>query len=252
MPTAGVAPYDKISIVNKSTVMSDADGTTIVNALNVALPIFCSDWKIPVVTAVYVAKGKTALTPLQCLIFDDSDIAGALGYHSQSNDLPYGKVFVKTILKYGGTMLLGPASSPNQMTVASVIAHEVFEMVGDLRANVWWMLGDYNTLYAAEVSDPVEGNISRFTTKNASNATVTVGLADWVLPSWADPQSKSGPYNHNNTLTSPFQLDKGGYVVKLVNGTVSYVFGSAIPEWKKTDLCGRGVKRSDLVKSKNK
>jgi hypothetical protein len=57
---------------------------------------------------------------------------------------------------------------------------------------------------------------------------VTVGLSDYILPAWSDPQATVGPYNFLNTLTRPFQLAMGGYVILMRNGTMSYVLGKSV------------------------
>jgi hypothetical protein len=60
-----------------------------------------------------------------------------------------------------------------------------------------------------------------------------VGMSDYVLPAWFDPQAARGPFNASNTLASPFQVEHGGYVVQLdlTTGQVSYVFGAKVPQW---------------------
>ena len=229
MAIAGVAPYHIVAIVNKSAIMTDAEGLLITAALNQTLPDFCKAWGIPAVTAVYTARSKTATNPLQIIILDDTDVPGALGYHDQKNDIPYSKVFVKTIQKYGGVIL----NAPNAVfTVASVAAHELWEMLVDLRANIWWM-GTDNKMWAAEPGDPVQGNLYRITIKGTSTV---VALSDYILPAWADPQAKAGPYNKLNTLTRPFSIARGGYAIKMDMGRVSYVFGDRVPEWRRTLL----------------
>ena len=176
MPTAGVSPYNEIAIVNLSTLMSDSDGLTIVSALNMLLPIFCNDWSLPLVTVLYVPKETPITNPLRCLILDNSDVKEALGYHDQSTDVPYAKIFVKTIIENPGVMLY--SSNYILPSVAGTISHEVFEMLVDLRANCWWNDLSGYTLYAAEVCDPVQGNIIKVETKGGS----VVGLSDWILP----------------------------------------------------------------------
>jgi hypothetical protein len=241
MPQIGIAPYNQIAVVNKSTACNDTDGNNMVVALNTLMPQFCRDWNLPNISIVYIGKNKNTTIPLQCILFDNADVAGALGYHDETlNDLPYAKVFVKTTLQSGGAMLLGAnASVP---TVASVVAHEVFEMIVDLRANVWWMLANNSTLYAAEVCDPVEGNL---VIVQVPNGGPRVGLSDWILPAWSDPFAKSGPYNHLNTLRAPLTVDRNGYAIVLSNGNISYVFGDKRPDAAKDPkaLCSRMMTR---------
>ena len=109
-------------------------------------------------------------------------------------------------------------------TVAQAFAHEIFEMLVNQNVNIWWQQSN-GILVPAEVCDAVQGDIVP-----VKVGSVTVGLSDYVLPVWSDPQSTRGPYNLLNTLTRPFQMAKGGYLVTMKAGVISYVYGqSATP-----------------------
>jgi hypothetical protein len=230
MPTAGIAPYNMIAIVNQSTAMNDTDGGAIVAALNMVIPVFCNDWNIPPVVATYVKRNTTTKIPLCCYILDTSDVEDALGYHDESLGIPYGKVFVKTIQKYGGVILY--SSNSAIQTVSGTVCHEVLEMIGDLHANVWWASADRMTLYAGEVCDPVQGNIVNVQPKGLSIIT----MSDWILPSWAEPQSVVGPFNHTKTLTAPMTVDKSGYLITMKSGNSELVFGSEVSDLRKKTM----------------
>jgi len=252
--------YTQIAIVNQSTVITDANGSILTSALNQVLPTFCNDWNLPLVTAIYVGLGKTTTTPLKVFLMDTSDVSGALGYHDELNNLPYGKCFAKTVLSYG-TLLW--SATPSVPTFAQTVCHEVFEMLIDLYCNSWAMLADNKTLYAYEVCDPVESNALTVTvttssttstkssippfkvTTSTTTTSTNVGLSDWILPQWFNPQATRGPFNHNNTLTAPFQLSPNGYVIKTKSGTISYVFGESVNEEHKARILAKGrvVKR---------
>jgi len=239
-----------IAIINSSTILSDVDGQTIVTALNQILPRFCVDWNLPIYTAFYIAKGKTSSISTKVFILDNSDVQNALGYHYLSANVPYGKCFAKTNLLGGGVTLYSANGAP---TLAQTVAHEVFELLIDPLCNSWWDIGDGRTLVAKEVCDPVQGNnltanVVMSPAKTSYNAktrkVVTapaviqkVGLSDWILPAWANPQNTVGPYNHMNTLRAPFTLDRGGYVIQLAGGTSGQVtamrFGSDVSEAQK-------------------
>jgi hypothetical protein len=175
-------------------------------------------------------------------ILDQPDVQDAAGYHDEKNDLPYGKVFVNPVLENGGAILIGGPSTPNAMTVAQTLSHEVFELLADLYANTWWSLpsGD---LVAGEVCDPVQNNILRVKVGQQ-----IVGYSDWILPKWTDSQAKVGPFNHMKTVSAPFTIDKGGYMITLSGGSVQNVFGELVPQWVQ-DL---KTKSSRLVTRKNK
>jgi hypothetical protein len=232
-------PISKIAVINASSTLSDTNGQYMVDAMNTILPQFCSDWSIPTCTAVYVKKGSTSSTPTKVFFLDNSDAQSALAYHDLSNGKPYGRVFIQTILQYGPLLFSSDSTKP---TVAQCLAHEVFELLIDPYCNGWWMLPDNYTLYPSEVSDPVQGNIvpvtlSYTTTTTTApirriTTTVKVGMSDWILPSWTNPQG-TRPFNHNNTLTAPFQLDSGGYEYVLSGGTTNIIFGKLASKYVK-------------------
>ena len=189
-----------------------------ITALNTLLPAFCTTWA-PSGKQYNVAvapSGFKASNPY-CVFSDTADVAGALAYHTETGNIPISKVFVKTVLYYGGAILLGATNSVP--TVAQAFAHEIFEMIGNLNVNIWWQLNNGN-LVPGEVCDPVEGNMVR-----VQVGSVVVGLSDYILPAWADPQATTGPFNYLNTLTKPFQLAKGGYVALMRGGVIQNVFG---------------------------
>lgn len=246
-----------IAIINSSTVVSDADGKIIVDALNLVLPRFCLDWSLPTYVASYVGLGKTTTIRTKVYILDTSDVQGALGYHDTTSDIPYGKCFAKTTLTYGGGVLMSPSK---KATVSQCIAHEVFELLIDPVCNGWWDVGDGKTLFAREVCDPVEDNdlIVSVVTKPAvippnpwgkqnigtPAVTAQVTLSDWILPAWSDPQNTRGPFNYMGTLKRPFSLDKGGYGIKLTVGDVGIVtamsFGTEVTDEKKEQYLAKG------------
>lgn len=235
----------QVAIINQSSVVSDTDGYTITSALNILLPQFCKDWSLASTTCVYVGKGKTSTIPLKIILLDTADQEGALAYHDQINDVPYGRAFAKTVLDNGGVMLY--SSNPNIPTVAQSVCHELFEMLIDPACNVWAMLEDGKTMYAYEVCDAVESNAVTVQVKTGTKKTgrllaattipiyTKVGLSDWVLPNWFDPQSKTRPFNHNNTLTAPLTLDTNGYTISLTDGAYNILWGkSVVSERKET------------------
>ena len=246
-----------IAVINSSTLVSDADGQIMVTALNQILPQFCKDWTLPSYTAVYVGKGKTTTIPIKVFILDTSDVQGALGYHDLSGDVPYGKCFAKTVLDDGGVILYSPFGIP---TLAQCVAHEVFELLVDPLCNGWWDIGDGQTLFARETCDPVESNtvvativitpantvVDPKTRKIVTKPSVVqkVGLSDWILPAWSDPQNTTGPFNHLKTLKAPFTLDKGGYGIQMTGGSTGQVtamkFGTAVTEAQKAKYSAKG------------
>ena len=215
-----------IYCVNNSTVLKNSDMILMISALNTMLPAFCATWAPqakPFTCAVAPAGFKA--TGMYCMFLDTADQSGALAYHTETNNVPFSKVFVKTVLKYGGVIQLGVNNSIP--TVAQAFSHEIFEMIANQNVNVWWQLSN-GYLVPAEVCDAVQGNIVK-----VNIGSVTVGLSDYILPVWSDPQATSGPYNYLNTLTKPFQLARGGYAVVMKNGVIYNVFGMESSDYVK-------------------
>jgi hypothetical protein len=207
---------------NASTALKDSDMYLMISAMNTMLPAFCNIWSQG--GRQYLCQAAPSAvkmgTGMYCAFLDTSDSAGALAYHTETNNVPFSRVFVKTILKYGGAILAGATISVP--TVAQAFAHEIFEMIVNQNANHWWQMPN-GYLVPAEVSDPVQGNGIPIRV-----GSTTVVMSDYVLPAWSDPQANKGPYNYKNTLTRPFQLAKGGYAILMRGSTKSYVFGTSV------------------------
>jgi len=232
--------YNQIALINKSISVSDIDASTMVEALNKILPKFCYDWSIAEAKVLYIPKASTIIptSAYKMYMLDTADISGVLAYHDLYLDVPYGKVFAKTILSNNGVMLYEPTLTKS--TVAQTLAHEVFELLIDPRCNIWWMNYNTGTLVAAEVVDPVQNNVVVVTLTNGTN----VGICDWILPSWQDAQNTTGPFNYLNTLTKPFEI-KNGYAIVINNSKVTTVYGDTLQPITNShsQLSGRIYKR---------
>src|ERR1700733_14784971 len=159
----------QISIINASPVLTDTEIRPVVNALqqqvtNDFRPAWGTDAELTFIpTGSSPPVGTWWLT-----ILDDSDQAGALGYHDLPPDgLPLGKVFAATDLKYG-----------NSWTVTA--SHELLEMLADPNINLTVFVEGSNTagvLYAYEVCDACEDDSLGYQIDN-------VLMSDFVYPSW--------------------------------------------------------------------
>ena len=219
-----------IAVFNFSTAVTDAQVQVMCAALNKILPTFCADWALGKYTVGFLSKSRVNSTSgMKLFFYDDADAAGALGYHDLAGAVPYGKVFVRTTMNYGGGLYTSRVTGIP--SVATVFAHEIFEMILDPFVNTWWLGTDWSTLWAAEMSDPVQGNRVRVSVNG-----VAVDLSDWILPAWSNPGAVRGPFNHNNTLSAPFTVDNYGYAIKMESGAVSYVFGASVPEETKAKV----------------
>jgi hypothetical protein len=163
---------------------------------------------------------------------DDSTQAGALGYHSEDNDLIDAFIFAKPVLDNKGVVLHDPTNNQN-VSVASVLSHEVCEMFGDPFANFW---ADGPALaqgssYALELCDAVEGD--SYDIKLTCGDLVSV--SNFILPQWFNAQgtAKDAPFDYLGKLSKPFTMTPGGYmIVRNGPGTEQQIFGAHMPDWK--------------------
>jgi hypothetical protein len=188
-----------ISIINASTVLSDAEIRPVVDALqkqvsNDFRPAWGIDAKLNFVPG-------TATPPPGAwwlAILDDSDQAGALGYHDLTSEgLPLGKVFAGTDLKYGYTWSV-------------TASHELLEMLADPNINLTVLLQNSETagtLYAYEVCDACEADTDGYDIG-------AVRVSDFVFPSWFEDFRAEGStqFDQTNRIQSPLQLLSGGYI----------------------------------------
>src|SRR5437899_3606494 len=143
-------PNIKIAVLNPSTVVPDAD-------VKAALPAFQSQvsddfapvWGIDASLRFLPSGSKPAAGEWWLSILDDSDQAGALGYHDLTKEgLPLGKVFAKSDIDNGYIW-----------TVTA--SHELLEMLGDPDINLTAFVqktNDSGRLYAYEVCDACEAD----------------------------------------------------------------------------------------------
>jgi hypothetical protein len=216
-----------IYIQNNSAKVTDEQITNMISGLDILVPIFCNDWGLKTIQILTLPKTENVTSQVCIYIQDAPDVSGLIGYHSQKAGNPYGKVFVNPILNNGGAILYNN-DTPNGVTVAQCLSHEIFEMIIDPYCISWWAMPNGKTLVAGEVSDPVQGNIVKL-----DIGSTTIGFSDWVLPKWTDTQAKVGPFNYLNTLTAPYTMSKNGYMIQYNNGKITNVFGDLVPSWFK-------------------
>jgi hypothetical protein len=212
---------NRIFVFNKSSVLKNTDMFLMINAINVMLPAFCKTWSLKECTCIAAPSNtKPGTNGMYCVFLDHSTSPGTLAFHTEYDNIPYGEIFVKTVLQYGGSVLMG--ANRTVPTVAQAFSHEIFEMLVNPNVNVWWQTSN-TTLVPAEVCDPVQGMIVPIKV-----GSVMVGLSDYIFPEWNDPQSKKGPYHFLNTLRRPFQMARGGYLIYMKSGVISFVYGNSV------------------------
>ena len=131
------------------------------------------------------------------VVLDNSDQAGALGYHDiTKTGLPIGKVFAGSDIQYGY----------NWTVTAS---HELLEMLGDPDINLTVFVQTSDTagvLYAYETADACEADEFGYKIDG-------VLVSDFVYPSWFESIAIRGrQYDYHKKIKKPFQLLKGGYI----------------------------------------
>ena len=208
-----------IAVLNKSTLVSNAEVERMTRAVAVqAREHAAKAWDLKPPKVVYRnSEAETEPGAWKVVVFDDADLAGALGYHSDGPDgLPYGKVFVKI-------------TQQHNMPISGVLSHEVLEIMMDPQVNYWADNWNDNLSYALEVADPVESD-----SYNIDVDGVPVAVSNFVLPAWFDPIPPFGAkFDWLGKLNKPFTMTKGGYVIIRDQNETRAVFGASYPDWKK-------------------
>jgi len=199
IPHAQVTTTTQISVINESTILTDSEVTPVVVALqqqvtNDFRPVWGIDAELTM-----IPQGQQPPTGTWWLaILDDSDQAGALGYHDLTPDgLPIGKVFAGSDLKAG-----------TSWTVTA--SHELLEMLADPNVNLSVMVQNDNTtgtLYAYEVCDACEDDSFGYQINN-------VLMSDFVYPTWFENFRTQGStqFDRMNKIQGPLQLLTNGYI----------------------------------------
>jgi hypothetical protein len=189
----------QVSVINASTVLTDAEVTPVVAALQQQVNNdFGPVWGIAAQLTFIPTGAQPPAGTWWLSILDDSDQAGALGYHDITPDgLPLGKVFAGTDLKYG-------------MQWSVTASHELLEMLADPNINLTVFVQDNQgtgIIYAYEVCDACEADPLAYQIGN-------VAVSDFVYPSWFESFRPTGStqFDQTSQIQSPLQLLPGGYI----------------------------------------
>ena len=194
----------RVSIINQCTVLTDVQVQPVVNALQVQVHRdFAPAWGIDA-ELIFVPKGHTPdPTTWWLVLLDDSDQAGALGYHEVTpTGLPIGKVFAKTDIDY-------------KLKWSVTASHELLEMLSDPDINLTTFLqvsnyGGY--LYAYENCDSVEDDAYAYNING-------VDVSDFVLPIYFQPSIPATKWDFCGHLKGPVpQMLPGGYLSQFAVG----------------------------------
>lgn len=223
-PPRKARTMDQIVIVNRSS----HPGLTgeIMRAITHALARQAAEhvgplWRLVPPALSYEPDGHVPEGASSLVLFDNADQAGALGYHDRDpHGVPYGKVFVETILANGGDL------STSRNSVSVTLSHELLEMLGDEDVNVWVDAED-GFEFARELCDAVEADAYELDGVMVSN---------FVLPTFFDPSAphNSTRFDYLGRLGAPFSMLPGGYQIRRgADGTVENVWGFDFPAWKR-------------------
>jgi len=200
MPTQSQSPTIQISVINASTVIQDAEIPAVVSALQQQVSNdFGPVWGVDAKLTLVPSGGQPTPGTWWLTILDDSDQAGALGYHDLTPDgLPMGKVFAGTDLKYGSSWSV-------------TASHELLEMLADPNINLTVLVQTDSqtagTLYAYEVCDACEDD-------SLGYKIGSILVSDFVYPSWFETFRAAGSaqFDKQSATTKPLELLKGGYI----------------------------------------
>lgn len=186
-----------IAVQNHSTVVADSDVVVAVAALNKQVNNeFAQAWGL---TGLLTAFKKTDPIPAGfwlMVLGDDSDQAGALGYHEDDgkSGRPAGFVFAKTDQKYG-------------LSWTVTLSHEILEMLVDPWIDAMALQQTsqrQGVVVAYEVCDPVEADGLGYEIDQ-------VKVSDFVYPAYFTLGSNA-PFDQMKHLKKPFQVAAGGYL----------------------------------------
>jgi hypothetical protein len=218
-----------IGVQNLSTRVSDDDTYTMTLLVNrQARDHVAPAWGLLPPTVRFIPKsGPSSKLDALIGILDDADQAGDLGWHTEGPSAAvYGRVFAAPVLANGGNTLTA------DLSVCSVLSHEVIETLGDPACNRWAQRND-GTLIAVELCDPVESD-SYSLSITAPGETVSGTVSDFVLPAWFDEDSASGNKDYLGLVTSAFSIRPAGYVVEMQETDAEIaVWGEKYPGWRK-------------------
>lgn len=189
-----------IAFINESTAVSDAEVESYIAAYQIQLTRdFGPIWGM-VADLKFVPKADIAsvVDNWQMIFLDNSDQAGALGYHDvTAAGKPMGKVFAATDHQYGSS-------------VSVTGSHELVEILGDATISMTVSEEDNNgniiSLLAFEAADPVESDIYGYEING-------VLVSDFVYPSWfGGIEAKS--FDHMGHCSAAGEILSGGYQAK--------------------------------------
>jgi hypothetical protein len=201
-----------INLVNRSSVVTAADFCATVAAVQKQISNdFAPRWGIDAKLTTFLED----IAPERIYILDNTTQADALGYHTESSDVPVGYIFAKTDLQATGSW-------------SDTLSHEVLEQLADPLVNLTALailMGTYPVLFSYENADPVENDVYLIDGVKVSN---------FVFPNWFATDA-AGQVDFMGTLPGPFTISRGGYLSYQTRlGTWAQVTGRLAPDHQRT------------------
>lgn len=190
----------QIAIINESSILTDQQVRAVIPALQTQVHRdFAPIWGIDADLTFVPTGSQPAVDSWWLAILDNSDQAGALGYHDlTSQGLPMAKVFAADDMQAG-----------YQWTITT--SHELLEMLADPDVNLTAFIQTTSQtageLYAYEVCDACEADNYGYTINGTP-------VSDFVYPSWFESfwPPNGTKFDYSSSLTQPFELLPGGYI----------------------------------------
>ena len=189
----------QIAVINSSSILSDAKVKAAVPALQTQVHRdFAPAWGIDADVTFVPSGSKPPKGAWWLVVLDNSDQAGALGYHDLTAEgMPLGKVFAATDKQAG-----------LEWTVTA--SHELLEMLADPDINLTVFVqtnSHRGELFAREVCDACEADEFGYEISGTL-------VSDFVFPAWFESfrRPKSTQFNYGKTIDKPFALLAGGYI----------------------------------------
>jgi hypothetical protein len=188
----------QVAVINTYPKLTNEEVTAAVAALQIQVSRdFAPAWGIDADVTFFPSGQQPPDSSWLLGIFDNSDQAGALGYHDvTAQGLPLGKIFAGTDAQYGSSW-----------TVTA--SHELLEMLGDPDINLTVFRQDKDgsgVLYAYETCDACEDDQFAYDING-------IKVSDFVFPSWFEEFHGVGTqYDYGKKINAAFDLLVGGYI----------------------------------------
>ena len=235
-----------IGFANESTVLTDEQVQATMRCLQAQVTGDFYPAYGMLATLVWIPKGKAPVPGQWQLVFaDDSDQAGALGYHEvTANGDPIGFVFAKSDIQDG-----------TSWTVTA--SHELLEMLGDPDIQTVEEQDNSDgsmTFRAKEVCDVCEDDSLAYKRIQSDGTPFRLPdgtpflFSDFVFPSYWNPNApRTAKLDFGGHITTPLQILSGGYIgILQVPKTAQWgqVQADMAPGGKKTVALNRRARRN--------